>query len=410
MLTSQQIKHLQPKAKSYFVADEKGLRLLVHSNGSLYWRLKYRFAGKQKTLAIGVYPDVTLKEARVARDKARLQILEGVDPARERKVEQRANKLTDENRFSVLARQWWEHQKAAWTEDHAERLWRRLRNHSFEALDAIPVAQITPLDIIEVVQKIEQTGNFDLASRILQDVRRTFSYGVKMGKLKDNPARELTGVLKPYKSQHRASLPNSELGMFLSELRGYEAKGRLTTKLALQMVVFTFSRPGEVRCAEWSEFDIEQRIWRIPAKRMKMKTEHLVPLSYQVIKILSELRPITGQYDLLFPSDRERDKPISDNTMRLAMFRMGYDGSTKGKSKATPHGFRSNASSILNEEGFNADAVERQLSHMERNNVRAAYTHHAQYLEERKKMMQWWADYLDELASKAAKTSIEAGL
>lgn len=394
-LTDLKIKRTAPQLKDLWLTDEKGLRLLIKPNGSRYWRLRYRFNGKQKTLAIGVYPDVSLKQAREAREEARKLISQGTDPSEVKKIQKAKNLLNDSNTFSCLAREWWEHQKGTWTPDHASRVWKRLKDNSFELLDRKPFDQIQPQDILYVTKTIEKRDALDVASRVLQDIRRTLRYAVQTGRLAHNPATELSGVIKTRKRQHRASMQNQELGQFLNELDSYEKKGRIITKLALKILVYTFVRSGEMRMATWDEFDWEESLWRIPAKRMKMRTEHLVPLSKQVIEDLKQLQEITGHYPLLLPSDKDRNKPMSDNTMRLAMHRMGYDGSIAEKSRATPHGFRANASSVLNEKGFNPDAIERQLSHMERNGVRAAYIHHARFIDERKEMMQWWADYLD---------------
>jgi len=388
-----EIKNSSPREQDYWLSDEKGLRLLVKANGARYWRLKYRFAQKQKTLALGVYPDVSLKEARLARDKARLQVAEGVDPGQKRQKEKQALQH-DGEAFSVLAKEWFEHQRGTWADGHATRLWNRLESNSFAEFDKIRLDDITPKDVVRIIRKIEARDALDVAARTLQDVRRVFRYGVQTGRLTHNPAGDMAGVLKARPTKHRASLPRQELGQFLRDVQGYHKQGRLLTQIALQLLVYTFVRPGEVYGARWNEFDIEDRIWRIPPERMKMKSGHLVPLSTQVLAFLEEARPITEQYELIFPSERDRRDPISNNTLRRAIFRMGYDGETVGKSRATPHGFRANASSILNEQGFNPDAIERQLSHIERNKVRAAYLHHAQYLDERRVMMQWWADFL----------------
>ena len=220
-------------------------------------------------------------------------------------------------------------------------------------------------------------------------------YAVQTGILRNNPGAELTGILKGRKSEHRASLPRDQLPVFLQELEHYEQHGRTLTKLAIELLLLTFVRFKELREARWEEFDLEAKVWRIPGQRMKMRAEHIVPLSDQAVDVIEQLKPISGQYELLFPSERRRTYSMSDNTMRRAIFKMGFDGTVEGKSKAVPHGFRATASSILNEQGFNPDAIERQLAHQERNNVRAAYTHHARYLGERVNMMQWWADFLD---------------
>ena len=275
------------------------------------------------------------------------------------------------------------------------RVIRRLELNAFSEMDKKPIDVILPADILHTVRKIEERDALNVASKVLQDIRRVFRYGVQIGKLTHNPASDLTGVLKTRKVTHRASLPNTELGQFMRDLSNYKNRGRLLTQLALQLLVLTFVRSGELENARWDEFDFKEKLWRIPPERMKMGSAHLVPLSTQAIAVLEELKPLSLTYGLLFPSDKDARKPISNNTLRLAMFRMGYDGKTKGKTRATPHGFRANASSIMNEKGFNPDAIERQLSHIERNQVRAAYTHHAQYLDDRREMMQWWADYLD---------------
>ena len=398
-LTDAQVRQAKPKEKDYWLTDAKGLRLLVKSNGSKYWRLKYRFDKKQKTLAIGVYPDVSLKSARAAVGDAKKLLSNGVDPAdakKEAKVE--AKKNTDDS-FSSVAEEWWHHQKGTWTEGHANRVWIRLRDNSFPMIGKKPIAKIHPQDIIAVIRKVEGRDALDVAHRVLQDIRRVCRYAVQMGRIVHNPAADLSDVLKGRKSSHRPSLPREELPIFLKDLATYQNKGRLLTRLAIELLVLTFVRPGELRGARWDEFDIDSSLWRIPADRMKMGTDHVVPLSSQSLSIIEELKLISGQYDLVFPSERSRQVSMSDNTMRRAIFKLGYDGTQSGKSKVTPHGFRATASSILNETGFNPDAIERQLSHMERNGVRAAYTHHARYLDDRSKMMQWWADYLDEMRS-----------
>lgn len=405
-LTSLEIRQTSPQESDVWLSDEKGLRLLIKPNGAKYWRMKYRFEGKQKTLALGVYPEVSLKDARIARDKARLQLAEGFDPMAEKQIAKKQSLLGDEQKFSVLALQWYEHQKGTWDERHASRLWNRLESNTFVELDRLPLENVRPHDVLSVIRKIESRGALDVAARCLQDVRRVFRYGVQTGRLLHNPAADLTGVIKTYQSKHRASLPIDELGQFMCDLRQYKTRGRLLTQLAIEMLILTFVRPGEVRGARWSEFDLDKRLWRIPAERMKMRTEHLVSLSRQALEVIEQVKPISSQYELLFPSERDRSEALSDNTMRRAIFRMGYNGETDAKSRATPHGFRANASSVLNEKGFNPDAIERQLSHMERNGVRAAYTHHARYMDERETMMQWWADFLDEEAQKFMRSHV----
>jgi integrase len=391
-LSDIQIRNLQSSDKDQWITDEKGLRLLVKKNGSKYWRLKYRFQGIQKTLALGVYPTTTLKEARELCIDAKRDVAKGVDPGAKKQQEKHDSKINFDNSFEILAREWWEHQKGTWTEDHANRVWSRLKDNSFKVIGHLPVNDITPQVIISTIRVIEKRDALDVAQRVLQDIRRVCRYAVQTCRLLHNPASELSDILKSRKTSHRASLPLEELPKFMKALSTYEDTGRLLTKYALQLLILTFVRPGELRGARWDEFNFEDSMWRIPGKRMKMGTEHLVPLSKQALSVIQLLRPISGQYELLFPSERDRTRPMSDNTMRRAIFKLGYDGSKPGKTKANPHGFRATASSLLNEKGFNPDAIERQLSHMERNGVRAAYTHHARYLDERREMMQWWAD------------------
>lgn len=396
-LTDTQIRQVKPQDKDFWLSDEKGLRLLVKQNGSKYWRLKYRFHSKQKTLALGVYPEVSLKAARKAVADAKDKIAAGVDPGEQRKREKQESKERSGTRFSDLAKEWWEQQRGTWTEDHASRVWIRLSHNTFSLIGEKPISEIYPQDVIAVIRRIESREALDVAQRVLQDVRRVCRYAVQTGRLTHNPASELSGITKTRKTSHRASLPRDELPLFLKSLTGYHEQGRLLTRLAIELLILSFVRPGELRGARWDEFNLEECLWRIPAERMKMGTDHIVPLSSQAIDVIQQIKPISGQYELLFPSERQRARPMSENTMRRAIFKLGFDGNQEGKSKATPHGFRATASSILNETGFNPDAIERQLSHLERNGVRAAYTHHARYLEERKQMMQWWADYLDEL-------------
>ena len=393
-LTNTRIKAAKPCSGNYKIADGGGMYLLVKKNCHKYWRLDYRFRGKRKTLALGVYPEVSLKEAREKRRQARLQLENGRDPGEVRKEEKRA---VQTNRFKDAAYQWWEHCRGTWTPDHAARVLKRLEDNTFRDLGNLSIDEITPQQIVATIRKIEARGALDVASRVQQAINATCRFAVQQGIATNNPAGDLRGIIKQRKVQHRASLPREELPQFLKGLETYSDRGRLLTQRAIKLLLLTFVRSGELRGAKWEEFDLEDKVWRISADRMKMRNEHLVPLSRQALELLELLRGMTGNYDLVFPSERDRSREMSDNTMRRAIFKLGYDGTVEGKSKAVPHGFRATASSILNETGFNPDAIERQLSHMESNSVRAAYTYHARYLDERRKMMQWWADYLDEM-------------
>ncbi|MAR89471.1 MAG: integrase [Pseudomonadales bacterium] len=376
-----------PTNKSVKITDGGGLYLHVHPNGSKYWRLAYRYSGKQRTHAIGVYPATSLKDARAERDRVKGLLKLGVDPSQEKKKLKLEG--APDNLFQDVALEWWESQRERWSVNHADRVKQSLEKEIFPAFGAKQVSNIDPQEVLAAIRQIESRDALDVSRRVLQRCSAVFQYAIITGRAKHNPARELAGVLKVRKERHLKSLPRSELPAFLREFRKYD--GHLITIYALRLLLLTFCRPGEVRHARWAEFDFEANEWRIPGSRMKMGTEHIVPLSRQALAVLEELKKITGQYDLLFPGERSRAKPISENTMTFALYRMGY------KDRATAHGFRATASSILNEESFHRDAVERQLAHQERNKVRGAYTHHAQYLDERKRMMQWWADYLDRI-------------
>ena len=387
-LTATTVKNAKPRDKAYKLADGKGMYLLVSPKGAKYWRLKYRYGGKEKVLALGVYSEVSLAEAREVALKAKAQLRNDEDPGMIRKLKKREKLLSAENHFEAIALEWWGHQKGHWTSNHADRVLKSLQRDAFPYLGHRAIADIQPPDVLEMIRKVESRDALDVASRVLQRCAAVFRYAVQTGRAQVNPASELTGVLKTRKVQHRAAITRAELPELLRAVSSYQ--GHIITRLALQLLIMTFVRPGELRGAQWNEFDLAAKVWRIPGERMKMGTEHLVPLSRQAIVLVEELQPISGHYDLLFPGERSRAKPISNNTMTYALYRLGY------KSRATAHGFRTTASSILNEEGFNPDAIERQLSHLERNQVRGAYTQHAEYLKDRATMMQWWADYLDQ--------------
>ncbi len=393
-LVDTRVREAKPRNIDYKLSDGGGMYLLVKTNGGKYWRMDYRYLGKRKTLALGVYPLVSLKDAREKLRLAKILLSNDQDPSTVRQ-EERLSRLT--NNFEAAARQWWEHCRETWSKDHATRVLKRLEDNAFAEIGHLPINEITPMQVIATIRKIEARGALDVANRVKQAINATYRFAVQRGMAITNPAGDLDGIVKQRKVQHRASLPREEMPRFLRELETYSDRGRLLTQRAIKLLLLTFVRSGELRGAHWTEFDYDNKVWRIPAARMKMKSEHLVPLSRQALELLELLKGMTGRYELVFPSERARTKPMSDNTMRRAIFKLGYDGEHADKSKAVPHGFRATAASILNETGFNPDAIERQLAHAERNTVRAAYTHHAHYLEERRKMMQWWADYLDEM-------------
>lgn len=388
-LTEIKLKNLKPKEKQYKVTDEKGLRILVHPNGSKYWQLKYRIGGKEKSLSIGVYPEVSLKEARDKRDDARKLIRDGIDPSQQKQEAKHAALTNNQNSFESIARQWHEDQKKAWTEKYAQTVLRRLEIDLFPTLGKKPINEIKPLDLLAVLKKVEQRGAQDIARRLLQTTGQIYKYSVIHGKTTYDITSGLSGGLsKPKKKEHYASLSEQELPEFLTKLESYD--GKPLTKLALKLLILTFVRTNELLGAKWNEFDLDKKEWRIPASRMKMSEQHIVPLCNQAIEVIKEISKHSGDREYLFPNNVSFAKPMSNNTMIFAMYRLGYH------SRATVHGFRATASTILNENGFRADVIERQLAHSERNEVRASYNH-AQYLTERTDMMQWWGDYLNKL-------------
>ncbi|KTC64686.1 Integrase (plasmid) [Legionella adelaidensis] len=389
-LTVIEIKSAKPKEKPYKMADEKGLYLLINPNGSKLWKFKYRFAGVEKKLSFGAFPDVSLSAAREARDEARRQLTNTIDPGVLKNSIKRSKKMADENSFEAVAREWHAKFTPQWSKNHGERILIRLEQNIFPWLGKRPINEVTAPEILSALRRIENRGAVETAHRVSQMCGQIFRYAIVIGKAERNPAADLRGALAPVKQKHHASIidPN-EIGKLLRAIDEYQ--GNFVTKCALQLAPLFFVRPGELRHAEWTEFDLPKAEWRIPAKKMKMKEQHIVPLSTQAIELINELYPFSGSGKYLFPSLRSIDRPMSENTVLAALRRLGYSSD-----EMTGHGFRSMASTLLNEHDWNRDAIERQLAHAERNNIRAAYNY-AEYLPERRKMMQWWADYLYKL-------------
>lgn len=396
-LTNTQIKKTKPTAKPQRLFDGGGLYLEISPAGGKLWRLKYRFNGKEKRIGLGKYPQVTLAQARIKRDQAKQQLADGLDPGALRKQHKQQAAILAANSFEAVAREWHEQKAERWSDTHAARVLQSLERDAFPALGQRPITDIDPPEVLAVIRAIESRDALDVAGRVLQRCTAVFRYAVQTGRAIHNPAAELVGTIKQRKVVHRPAMPKADLPEFLNKLEDYQ--GQPITRYALQLLVLTFLRPGELRGARWTEFDLEAKEWLIPATRMKMKEPHIVPLSRQALALLDELRPFTGRYDLLFPNQNKITQPISENTLTYALYRMGY------KSRATPHGFRATASTILNEKGFNSDAIERQLAHVERNKIRAAYNR-AEYLGDRHKMMQWWGDYIDQQRAKGQGDNI----
>jgi len=379
----------KPADKAFKLADGHGLYLLVKPTGGKYWRMDYSIGAKRKLLAFGVYPDVSLKEARDKQADARKLIRNGQDPAEIKREHKRQAKAQSEHSFENIAREW-HGKQGRWTADHAQRVLSTLEKEVFPRIGDKPIKDITAPMILEAVRRVEKRNALDVASRVLQRISTVYRYAIQTGRTTYNPAADLAGSIKTRKVTHRAALGRAELPAFLAKLQAYD--GQPVTRLALNLIVLTFVRSRELRGARWDEFDLDRAEWRIPAARMKITAEHIVPLSRQAIAILDELKPLTGSYELVFPNQNNVTRVMSENTLLYAMYRMGYH------SKATVHGFRATASTILNEMGFRPDVIERQLAHAERNKVRAAY-HRSEYLGDRRQMMQAWSDYIGGLAT-----------
>jgi len=391
-LSAIQVRNAKPQSKPYKLTDGHGLFLHVATSGKRTWRYRYKIDGSESTFVMGEYPQMSLENARNERFAIQEKVKAGINPARQRKKIRQATieKETEsgklkKNSFEQVALEWIEQQKERWSHNHAAAVLATLQADAFPVLGDIPVDAIQPPQVLQVVRAIEKRGSLEIASKVLQRMTAVLRYAVQTGKTAYNPASEMRGVLKTKKVQHRAALLADDLPEFLRTLSAGDL--HITTKLALQFVILTAARSGEVRGATWEEIDLENKLWRIPAERMKMDTPHTVPLSDQAIAILKQIGTLFGQEGLVFPGIRDQTKQLSDNTLLYALYRLGYH------SRATVHGFRATFSTIANESGFNGDVIEKALAHEERNKVRAAY-HRSEYLEHRRELMQWWADYL----------------
>lgn len=384
-LTDATLRNLKDPGKHF---DGYGLYLEITKAGGRYWRMKYRHGGKEKRLALGVYPDTSLKQAREKAGEARKNLAEGLDPSEIKQQAKAKLKHETATTLKAVANDWLKHQSGRWEPSTRERIRAALELNIFPDLGGKPMAAITPLALKQVVSKIEARGAGYMAARVLQCVKNVYRWALVHQRIESNPMVDLipSEILKPREVKHRPALPDAELPTFLQKLDAYG--GDPHTLAALRLLMLTATRPGEVRGAVWAEFDLEQALWVIPAERMKMRVEHRVPLSRQALEVLEGIKPLTGGGALVFPSPFYSSKPLSENTINSAMARMGY------KYQATAHGFRALFSTVANESGWNPDVIERQLAHVERNQVRAAY-HRSTYLKDRAQLMQWWADYLD---------------
>ena len=395
-------KQAKPKDKPYKLADGGGMYLEVMPNGSKYWRLKYRFDEKEKRLALGVYPDVSLAEARTRRDEARKLLAKNVDPGEHRKATKAAKAERAANSFEIVAREWFAKQSATWSESHGSRIIQRLERDIFPWIGGKPISDITAPDLLKVLRRIEERGAVETAHRAHQNCGQVFRYAIATGRAERDPSPDLKGALPPVKQSHHAAITDPKaIGELLRAIDGYQ--GQFVTMCALRLAPLFFVRPGELRKAEWAEFDLDKAEWNIPAERMKMREPHLVPLSTQAVKILRELHALTGSGRYVFPGARTNGRPMSDNAVLAALRRMGF-----AKDEMSGHGFRAMARTILDEVlQVRPDFIEHQLAHAVRDPNGRAYNRTA-HLAERRKMMQQWADYLDKLKAGAQVIPLRA--
>mgnify|MGYP001311739426 CR=1 FL=1 len=398
-LTATEVKQAKPKDKDYKLSDEKGLFLLVKKNGAKYWRWKYRFAKKEKLLALGVFPEVSLKEARNKRDDARKLLSNGSDPSAVKQAQKQAILTAHENTFELIAREWFKTKMADKSQSHQDRTLRALEKDLFPFIGTRPIEGISAPELLNVLRKIEKRGAIETAHRAKQTTGQIFRYGIATGRCENDLTSGLTGALKtPQETHFPAITEPAEVGKLMLAIEGF--RGTPIVKSALSLSPLLFTRPGEIRHMEWSEIDWNAAQWEIPEEKMKMREAHIVPLATQALDILREQQRLTGRYKYVFPNARGASRPLSENGVRTALRTMGYDNETM-----TPHGFRAMARTLLDEQlGYRVDWIEHQLAHAVRDNLGRAYNR-TKHLNGRTEMMQAWADYLDSLKEKARNGS-----
>lgn len=399
-LTDVKIKQSKAKEKDYKLSDGRGLFLLVAKTGSKYWRMKYRFAGKEKLLSIGVYPEISLKKARKATNEARELLGEGIDPSQAKQAKVLARVESLQNNFEAIAREWHKQQRIKWSDNYADKIMRSIERDLFPFIGTLPFDEITPPFLLRAFRKVQNRGALDTAHRVKQLTGQIFRYAVATGRADRDITQDLNGALAPYKRSHFPAITEpSEVGKLLLMLDDYE--GTVTVRAALQLAPLVFVRPSELRKAEWSEIDFEKAEWRIPGEKMKMGMDHIVPLSKQAIEILLEQQLFSGNWQYVFPSARSPRQPMSDNAILAAFRNMGIP-----KEKMTGHGFRAMARTILDEVlGERVELIEHQLAHAVKDTLGRAYNR-TTHLPQRKDMMQRWADYLDQLRVEASGSNI----
>lgn len=391
-LTDKQCQGFKAKDKPYKKSDGLGMYLEIMPNESKYWRLKYRYNGKEKRLALGVYPEVSLKEARDKRDEARKNLAANIDPSFAKKAEQRQLRIDGANTYQAIAEEWIDHNAENWTERHKKTVLSRLERDVFPEIGNMPIKDITAPILLDVIKKIEKRGAYDIARRALQTSGQLFRYAIVTGRAERDVSADLKGALKPYKKGHYSAMKVDELPTFLSVLHTNDARLFPQTKLAIELMLLTFVRTGELINAKWSEFDLKRKEWIIPAERMKLKRDHLVPLSKQAMAIVQRLHAMNGHREHVFPSQRNPRNSMSNNTILYALGRMGYKGQHTG------HGFRALARTAIRERlDYNSEIIEKQLAHKTKETLGEAYDR-TTFIDQRKIMMQDWADYIDEVS------------
>ena len=387
-LNARQVDTAKPKDKPYKLADGGGLYLLVNPNGARYWRLKYRVAGKEKLLALGVYPDVTLADARAKRDEAKRGIAGGIDPNEAKREEKIAREANVRNTFQEIACEWHSSKLYKWSEGYASDIMEAFNKDVFPYIGKKPIAEIKPLELLNVLRRMEGRGATEKAKKVRQRCGEVFRYAIVTGRAEYNPAPDLTSAMQGHESKHYPFLNTSELPTFFEALSGYS--GSMLVVLAARLLIITGLRTGELRGAMWQEIDADAAVWEIPAERMKMRRPHIVPLSLQAQAIIMRIREMTGRYPYIFPGRNDPRKTMSEASINQVFKRIGYAG------RVTGHGFRHTMSTILHEQGYNTAWIETQLAHVDKNSIRGTYNH-AQYLDGRREMLQWYADYMDAL-------------
>ena len=384
-LNDMQIRRAKPEAKAYTLGDGQGLSLLIEPNGSKSWRFRYRYAGKPKMISLGVYPTITLADALSRRDDARKLVAEGKNPSEVRKEQKIALQTESESAFEKIATEWHQMKSAKWSAGYASDIMEAFQNDIFPYVGTRPIGEIKPLELLNVLRKIEKRGALEKMRKVRQRCSEVFRYAIATGRAEFNPAADLSSALEVHQSNHFPFLKADELPDFLRALDSYT--GSRLVQIATKLLMITGVRTIELRAALWSEFDLDNAIWEISAERMKMRRSHLVPLSTQALDLLNELKMMTGNYRYVFPGRNDPNKPMSEASINQVIKRIGYGG------RLTGHGFRHTMSTILHEKGFDSAWIEIQLAHVDKNSIRGTYNH-AQYLEKRSSMIQWYNDYI----------------